>query len=180
MTMLADAKTLLDLTDEKHDAVLGDIIIPSVLSNADDYMEAACQREEGVEAYFDGGERTLFLSHFNVSNVVVYENGAIVSSDEYSAYPGTGMLAASIRAENPFRRGRRNVRVVYDGGYEEDAYPTALRMKLLKQISYEFRRRKDPGLSALSFPDGSVQKFSVGEWLPDVEAELKRHRRISL
>jgi hypothetical protein len=181
--MLMDAKTLIGPpvdTSGNYDGLLEDIIA-GVLAAADEFMEAACQREEDAEVYFDGGEKTLYLPHFNVSNVSVYENGIIMSSDEYTLYPGTGISAAKIqRVDGKFRKGQQNIKAIYDGGYEEDDYPPALRRKLLKQVSYEFRRRNDPGLSSVSAPDGSVQKFDIGEWLKDVEAELERRRRIFL
>lgn len=183
MTMLMDAKTLIGSPVDasgNYNGLLEDIIA-GVLVEADEFMEAACQREEEAEVWFDGGEKTLYLPHFNVSDVSVHVNGIILGSDEYVVYPGTGLSAAKIQAVcGRFQGGQRNVKVTYDGGYEEDDYPASLRRKLLKQVSYEFRRRNDPGLSAVSYPDGSVQKFALGEWLPDVEAELLRRRRIYL
>jgi hypothetical protein len=180
--MLMDAKTLIgppvDVSGN-YDGLLEDTI-SGVLSEADGFMDAACQREEDAEVWFDGGEKTLYLPHFNVSGVAVYEDGVLAPSADYALYPGTGLQAAKIVARTAFRHGSRIVRVTYDGGYEEDDYPPSLRRKLLKQVSYEFRRRNDPGLTAVSYPDGSVQKYTLSEWLPDVEAELLRRRRICL
>ena len=183
MTMLMDAKTLIGApldASGAHDGLLGDII-GGVLAEAGEFMEASILKVTAEEVYFDGGEKTLYLPHFNVSGVSVYEDGVLLASDEYALYPGTGTSAAKIRRETGhFPGGNRIVKVIYDGGYAENDYPTALRRKLLKQVAYEFRRRSDPGLSAVSYPDGSVQKFAIGEWLPDVEAELLRRRRICL
>ena len=53
--------------------------------------------------------------------------------------------------------------------------PAELLRPLAKQVSYEFRRKKDPGLQSTSFPDGSVNKFSDDEWLPDVLGAIQRH-----
>lgn len=58
--------------------------------------------------------------------------------------------------------------------------PAELLRPLAKQVSYEFRRKKDPGLQSTSFPDGSVNKFSDDEWLPDVLGAIKRHTYFSL
>lgn len=193
MTMLMDAKTLIGPPVDasgNHDGLLEDIIA-GVLAEADDFMGIAYQRTEDQEDWFDGGSGTLYLSHVNVSTPVVEVDGIILTSDEFTLYPEAGKIryggsilsgfeTASEGSGGRFTSGQRNVKVTYDGGYAEDDYPKSLRRKLLKQVSYEFRRRNDPGLSAVSYPDGSVQKFAMGEWLPDVEAELLRRRRIIL
>ncbi len=57
--------------------------------------------------------------------------------------------------------------------------PDVLERPLLKQMSYEWRRRKDPGLSSVSYPDGNVNKYFVDEWLDDVKPVLDRHRNIA-
>lgn len=178
--MLMDAKTLIGSPVDasgNYDGLLGDIIA-GVLVSADEFMDVAYQQVTGHAVYFDGGERTIYLPHVNVSNVRVYENSVLIPTTEYGVYPERGVIKTD-RGDR-LRRGQRNIRVVYDGGYAEDQMPKSLRRKLLRQVSYEFRRRNDPGLSSVSAPDGSSQKFDIGEWLKDVEAELLRRRRICL
>lgn len=193
MTMLQDVKTLIGPPVDasgNYDGLLEDIIA-GILAEADDFMGVAFQKVEDQEDWFDGGVGTLYLSHVNVSTPVVEVDGVVLTSDEFTLYPeagkirygGSGLSAFVTASEGQGGRlpaGLRNVKVTYDGGYAEDDYPKSLRRKLLKQVSYEFRRRNDPGLSAVSYPDGSVQKFALDEWLPDVEAELLRRRRICL
>jgi len=70
------------------------------------------------------------------------------------------------------------IKVQYDGGYTPDTLPKDLRRAILQQIAYEFRRRKDPGLTSVTFPDGSINKFSINEFLPSVEKILDRYRRV--
>lgn len=194
MTMLLDAKTLIGPPVDasgNYDGLLEDIIA-GILAEADDFMGVAYQKVEDQEDWFDGGSGTLYLSHVNVSTPVVEVDEVVLTSDEFTLYPEagkiqygggsglSGFVTASEGSGGRFPSGRRNVKVTYDGGYAEADYPKSLLRKLLKQVSYEFRRRNDPGLSAVSYPDGSVQKFALNEWLPDVEAELLRRRRICL
>jgi hypothetical protein len=193
MTMLMDAKTLVGPpvnASGDYDGLLEDII-DGVLTEADDYMGVSYQAVAGAIAYFDGGKSTLYLPHVNVSDVSVEVDGVELTEDEFVVYPETGKVraktgtlsgfpTASETAGGTFSSGQRNVKVTYSGGYEEDNYPADLRRKLLKQVAYEFRRRNDPGLSAVSYPDGTVSKFALTEWLPDVEAMFSRNRRIFL
>jgi hypothetical protein len=191
--MLMDAKTLIGPpvnASGEYDGLLEDIIT-GILVEADEFMGVFYQAVVGAVAYLDGGVSTLYLPHVNVSNVSVEVEDVALTADEFTVYPEAGKIKAKsgslsgfpTATDSPggaFASGQRNVKVTYDGGYAEDSYPLSLRRKLLKQVSYEFRRRSDPGLSAVAYPDGSVQKFAIGEWLLDVEAELLRRRRISL
>jgi hypothetical protein len=193
MTMLTDAKTLIGspvTVSGDYDGLLEDILA-GILAEADEFMGVAYQEVEDQEDWFDGGVRTLYLSHVNVSAVVVEVDGVILTSDQFTVYPEAGKIryglnvlsgfaTASEGSGGKFSAGQRNVKVTYDGGYAEASYPASLRRKLLKQVSYEFRRRNDPGLTAVSYPEGSVQKYTIAEWLSDVEAELLRRRRIIL
>jgi len=61
-----------------------------------------------------------------------------------------------------------------------DTIPESLMPKLLKQVGYEYRRRKDFGLSSVTFPDGNVNKFMIDEWLPDVLKAIQRHGVITI
>lgn len=58
--------------------------------------------------------------------------------------------------------------------------PKSINDAIAKQVAYEFRRRKDTGLSSVSFPDGSVNKFDTGEWIKGVEQTLNGARRIKI
>ena len=55
-------------------------------------------------------------------------------------------------------------------------FDTVLERKSAVQMTHEFQRRKDTGLVSVTFPDGSVNKFEVNEWLPSVKRALDRHR----
>ena len=59
-------------------------------------------------------------------------------------------------------------------------FDEVLERKVCKQIAYEFRQRGSLGLSSVTYPDGSINKYEVEEWLPDVKVALDRRRHISL
>lgn len=59
-------------------------------------------------------------------------------------------------------------------------FPEFLEKPLCQQIAYEFRRRKDSGLSSVTVGEGNVQKFIVDEWLPNVKDNLDRAMTITI
>lgn len=53
---------------------------------------------------------------------------------------------------------------------------TILKHACATQVAYEWRRRKDTGLSSTTYPDGSTNKFTIDEWLPLVKEILNREK----
>lgn len=49
-----------------------------------------------------------------------------------------------------------------------------LKFACAQQVAYEIKRRKDQGLSSVTYQDGSINKFSVDEYLPSVKLKLNR------
>jgi len=62
---------------------------------------------------------------------------------------------------------------------DADNPPLSLKRACLMQVTYEFRRRKDLGLSSTTYTDGTVNKFQIDEFLPAVEKILQRHKFFS-
>jgi hypothetical protein len=185
MTMLADLKSFLGLTLDEQTAFndVLDMILDSVIVEADRYMgikyfatvNGATEKFDGFNAIFSLGYANVNV--LSVTLVVEGETEEVVSSDYYIVNAARGIV--KIRS-GELQVGRDSVHIKYSGGYGEDAAPSDLRFKVIKQASYEFRRRKDPGLSGVRYPDGSVSKYEISEWLPDVEEVLNRYRRILL
>lgn len=174
-------KQVVTVADEFENFVTN--LIAETIAEAESYIGKKLVGSLGNLQYFDGDSSRLDLAHRNVSNVVVYEDakkvfdGDPVPSSSYTVYRDRG----SIKLDGwRFSKGYQTVKVTYDGGYDATSFPKDLRRKLIKQIVYEFRRRNDPGLQTVQFPDGSISKFSMDEWLDDVRSVLDRFREIEI
>jgi len=172
----------IEIANTDFDDLLKDIIIPMICSDAESFMGLKYAAITEHTEYLDGGMSQLFLEYANVSNLSLYVDvnrvwSEIYDSDYYSLYADRGKV---IKNSGMFPHGNKIIKAVYDGGYSEDNLPADLQGKILKQIVYEFRRRKDSGTSAVTYPDGTINKIAIGEWLPDVEKILQRYGRYGL
>ena len=180
LTTLASVKRILEANPDTWEASWDDLLayLITAVSKA---FETFCGREfearERVEVH-DGGGRFLFLGVLPVTSIAgikisdTWDWDAVTPEDpsEYAFEAGTGMVN--------FRSfiwpcGPQGVQVTYTGGYE--TIPADLEKATAVQVAYEFRRRKDLGLTRVSFPDGTVQKMA--DWLlPEVKAVLSAYR----
>jgi hypothetical protein len=77
-----------------------------------------------------------------------------------------------------FLPGRQVIKVQYDGGFTSTTLWADLKGALTNEIIYRWKRRGDPGLSAVTYPDGSVSKMETGQWLTRTQKVLANYRRI--
>lgn len=181
MTMLADLKTYLSIIDASFDSLLT-MILEAEKVKADDYLGIKYfDVTAGKTEKFDGFRSIFALGYANVSSVAVEivtaDTVETIDTDVYVVSEERGLV--KIRS-GELQAGKNAVEITFAGGYGDDNVPKDMRFAVIKQASYEFRRRKDAGLTAVGFPDGTVSKFDTGIWLADVEKILNKYRRITL
>ncbi len=195
LTTLANIKALL-----QGDTPLGpeaDELLSRLITAVSKRAETFCNREfekkEQVEVH-DGGGKYLYLRALPVAEITSiicsdtwdWAAASPLSVSSYAFEAATGMVLYR-GGEWPYGEGA--VRVTYTGGFdplpEEGAEPPEgytpipedLQQAVCTQVAYEYRRRNDPGLQSVSFPDGSIQKMDMGEFLSSVKNTLLRYRR---
>ncbi|MBM4287557.1 MAG: phage head-tail connector protein [Deltaproteobacteria bacterium] len=178
LTTLSQVKAILELTETDWDGLLEELIA-AVSQRAGTYCNRDFEKKERVE-YHDGGGRYLYLKGLPVVEIASiygsdsweWDGGSLVPADHYQLL-NAGMVASRF---GTWPYGPKALKVVYSGGYAEDEVPADLEMAARTQSAYDFKRRKDIGLESVSFPDGSIQKVSSGEFLSMVKQVLDRYR----
>jgi hypothetical protein len=195
LTTLEKVKALLE-----GDTPLGpeaDDLLSWLITAVSKRAEALCNREfekkERVE-FHDGGGRYIYLRALPVAEIASiicsdtwdWAGASPLSVSSYAFEAATGMV---LYRGGDWPYGEGAVRVTYTGGFDPlpvegagppEGYtpiPEDLQQVVCTQVAYEYRRRNDPGLQAVAFPDGSVQKMDVGEFLSSVRNTLLRYRR---
>ena len=81
----------------------------------------------------------------------------------------------------------KNIKIEYEGGYDpievlngEFPVPYDLKLAFIRQVQYDIKRRKDIGLTSVTFKDGNINKMPLVELLPQVEATLNYYRYINI
>ena len=175
---LVRVKALLEIQEDQWDALLGELIA-AVSARAGVYCNRDFEHKERVE-FHDGGGRYLYLKGLPVititsiygSDTWEWDEGSLIPADHYQLLDA-GMVAYRFGV---WPYGPKALKVTYTGGYSAEGIPDDLEMAVRTQVAYDFRRRKDIGLESVSFPDGSIQKMSSGEFLPAVRQVLDRYR----
>ena len=178
LTTLSRVKALLEQTETDWDALI-DELIAAVSARAAAYCNRDFEQKERVE-FHNGGGFYLYLkglplvaiSSVHGSDSWEWDDDCLIPSDHYQLLDA-GMVAYRFGV---WPYGVKALKVTYTGGYAADAVPDDLEMAVRTQTAYEFKRRRDIGLESVSFPDGSIQKVNLGEFLPEVKAVLNRYR----
>ena len=180
LTTLENVKTLLKNPDPNLDPLI-ESFINTFSQAAADY----CLREfdsDVTTEYFDGGTSTIFLNRRPVTKIVniwvddnwVWGDTKLIPTTDYRLVnAATGMVHYRLGVWYPSAFPKGPIKVVYEGGY--DSPPDDLEMAIRTQVAYKIKRREDVGLVKVSFPDGSVQKRIVDEFLPEVVSVLDRY-----
>lgn len=189
LTTVTRVKQLLsmDTALTKHDAILNQLV-DSVSGRVQSFLGLHTQsavRTEVLDVEFDGQKRfhiptypiTAFTS-LNYDPDGDFDSSTLVSSSDYRVNLARGIIVVELT----FSEAYQALQIVYEGGMAADttafvsAYPD-IAGAVDQQIAYEFQRRSDLGMNAVSGQGGTVTQYPIKEFLPSVRAILSRYRR---
>jgi hypothetical protein len=169
---IEEIRASMGITDTQDDAQLT-ILAEGLQARFD----AACGRgflyTQGVEQFFDGDVRHLYLARFpldtvasiHVSTEQVWDADSLLTADSYRINKARGKILYGWNGLWHWPSGAGNIRVVYTGGVVKADGSFApgvneelalLRRALFMQLSYEWRNKETLGLSQVSAGGVSV------------------------
>lgn len=146
--------------------------------------------------YFQGAGEYIFLQETPIRQVNglwvnvdfdEFEDKDLITSPDYRLMPNGSIWSLYF----PYRKNMgcevKNIKVEYEGGYDpietvnpEYPIPPDLKLAFIRQVQYDIKRRKDIGLTTVTFKDGSINKQPLVELLPQVAATLDYYRYINI
>lgn len=170
--------------DNVHDKLL-DSIIDGVSQRIETFLRRKLTEEERTKV-FNGGRKRYLLPAYPIDtgqNITIDIDGttSFVEDTDYFVWDDIGMIefAGKISNEKP-----RILSITWTGGYAVTngalAVPGDIKRVCTMQCAFEFRRRRDMGISSISSPDGNITVNRPAALLPEVIATLQpyTYRRI--
>ena len=185
----ANLKTYLSIAATTYDDLL-DLIISQTSARLQKYLNRKLKKQEYTE-YFNIpiSRKTFNLRAYPIDltedfTVTQYDVEDTINVD-YFVYEDKGIVqyyTERTRCSEP-----KCMKFVYTGGYEElytdSEYvldvPDDIQRAAMIQSAYDFKRRKDIGLTTTTTPDGSISKAN-DTLLPEVVDILKSYRNRSV
>lgn len=173
----SEVKSFLDIQTSTWDTLIGTLI-----TNCSVWIENYCggirfkNSGSNVTEYHDGdpfaeGNKSIFLNNFPVISVasVSSANGDL-DDPTWDAYdPANDYVVNTSTGEISFYSlpvGKRNIRVVYQGGYS--AIPEDLKLACIEMVARTFNKRKSFGVANESVGGASVS------WERELDVDLRK------
>jgi len=187
LVSLTDLKIFLEKTDTNQDSLLKQII-EEVSASIETYLNRNLLKTART-IYRDAGKRYYYLPAYPIDEsltlTVTCDGVASTKDTDYFVRAADGLIEFQ-KAAIPAYEDPKEVVIIWTGGYatsgegDTECYnvPSVIQAATRRQSAYNFRRRKDIGISSVSMPDGSISKNPIDSFLlPEVKELLKNFRR---
>lgn len=180
---LEELKLYLEKNDNDHNAML-EAFIDQFSARVESFTGRRFTAVERIET-FDGGERLYYMDAFPIDTgetltVKVDGSTQLLDTDYYvKATRGLIEFRSKTLASEP-----NIIEITWTGGYASSGtgegaalgVPDDLKGAALLQCAFQFKRRKEPGLTSVATPDGSIQTYRANVLLPEVINVLKSYK----
>ena len=187
LASLTDVKIFLEKTDTNQDSLLA-LVIERVSSRIEIFLNRNLLKTART-VYRNAGKRNYYLPAYPIDEsaplTVTYDGTVRTKDTDYFVNANDGLIEFQ-KAAIPTYTDPKEVVITWTGGYAASGegateclnVPLDIQEAALRQSAYNFRRRKDIGISSVSMPDGTVSKSPTDSYLlPEIKGMLKNFRR---
>lgn len=192
--IFATAEDIKGLNDPPITGDTFDELIDVYMAAVGTTFENYCNRKFLVNTYteyFKGAGEYLFLQETpvrQVNNIWVdwdseFEEADKLLASDFVMFPDGRIWSQLFPSGlNPM-----TIKIEYEGGYDsvetlngDYPIPYDLKLAFIRQVQYDVKRRKDIGLTSVTFKDGNINKMPLVELLPQVASTLDYYRYINI
>ena len=181
MTTLDKVKSYLGITSTDYDTILNELI-----DNYDKFIKHLIERSfnstEYTE-YYDGGKKELYIKEYPIDSsatLTVYYNSHTqadpswneIDSSNYVVYYDEGI----IRHYGTFPVGKRNIKIIYTGGYS--IVPDDLELLAKQLVAKAFEQRKAQGKTRESLGGAMIDWKAM--FSPEQKIIIDKYKRVLL
>ena len=181
LTTTDKVKSYLGITSTDYDTVLGELV-----DNVDSFIKHFIERDfsnaEYTE-YHDGGVKEIFIKEYPIDDtatITVYYNGNVqsdpnwneIDASNYTVYYDEGV----VRHAGKFPAGKRNIKIVYTGGYS--TIPDDIELLAKQLVAKAFEQRKAQGKATETIESTTIDwKATI---TPEQKMIIDKYRRVLL
>lgn len=183
---VADVKTYLDGKSDSTDDALLDMLVAAVSARVESFLSRNMVAASRTQK-FNGGARRYVLDAYPIAASpapVVTVDGLTMTVDlDYWVHPEQGYIEFLVA---PAATKPRIVSITWTGGYAQDAtsklvdVPEDIKLAVMLQVAFMFKRRKELGLESVTMPNGTINTTSTAKLLQEVERILRAYRNFRL
>ena len=180
---LEELKLYLEKNDNDHNALL-EGFIEQFSARVESFTGRRFMAVERIEK-FDGGERLYYVNAFPIDTgetlTVKIDGTTQLLDTDYFIKATRGLIEFTGKISNV----EPNIlEITWTGGFASSGtgegaalgVPDDLKGAALLQCAFQFKRRKEPGLTSVATQDGSIQSFRPNVLLPEVVNVLKSYK----
>jgi hypothetical protein len=174
---LAELKSFIGITALDHDTLLS-TCITKVSARVEEFLNRQLEKKARTQ-YFDAGRKNYFLPAYPIDlaaalTVVNYTTTQVLDTNYY-VWEDAGKVEFYTA---PIKVVPKQIKITWTGGYASSVtIPDPIKLGMLMQCSFLFRKKDTIGVQSVSMPDGSLAISGSFDLLNDVKKVMHTYRR---
>lgn len=173
--MLTTIERVREFLATKSTNTVDEALLERLIASASQFIENWLNRKVLIhteQVLLDGlGQTELFLPEPNITAIQsISMNGQEIQASDYFLVDGEVILERGC-----FNRGRRNIKVVYEAGF--NTVPADIEQAVIDLVALRYKERDRIGIQSKTLAGETVSYF-IGDLSPSAKSILQRYKRV--